>query len=64
MSKIRRNFDDFPGVDRLFAKHVSIATGLLKILRNRIKQIMDDDDHNVIEAKIKHCVLYYNEVIK
>lgn len=62
MSKIRRYFD-FTGVDRLFAKHVSIATGLLKILRNRIKQIMDDDDQNVIEAKIKHCVLYYNEVI-
>lgn len=50
-------------MDRLFVKHVAIATALLKVLRYRIKHIMDVNDQKVIEGKMKHCVLYYNEVI-
>uniref|UniRef100_R9PST7 Odorant receptor n=1 Tax=Dendroctonus ponderosae TaxID=77166 RepID=R9PST7_DENPD len=53
-------------MDCLFTKHTVIATTLFRILRKKIKDLHynTNEGERPLENRIKHCVRYYNEIIK
>ncbi|XP_066261476.1 odorant receptor Or2-like [Euwallacea similis] len=52
-------------MDCLFTKHTVIATTLCTILCEKITQLLENTkDNHMVYDRIKHCIIYYNEVIK
>nr|QXE93227.1 odorant receptor 1 [Eucryptorrhynchus brandti] len=54
-------------MDCIFAKHTAIATSFFSILCEKIKNLLDGierKDDKLVENRIKHCIVYYTEIIR